>query len=240
MKLNTIQNEDCSEGMKRIPDNTIDLIIADPPYVVSRKSNFHTMKDRKTQRTGVDFGEWDHVFTNEKWLVECARVLKPGGSLIAFNDFKKATIIVELCEENALEYKDTIIWQKTNPMPRNRDRRYAPSIEMMQWFVKPKGKWVFNRKDEKYEVPVIKCASESGGAFKRYHPTQKPIALIQKIVELHSNEGEVVLDPFMGSGATAIACINSDRNYMGFELDEFYYETLTERIDNHEQQMTLV
>lgn len=230
MKTNQIYNEDCLKGLKKIKSDSIDLIISDPPYLVSRKSNFHTMKDRKNQRTGVDLGKWDYDFSNEDWIKECSRVLKPGGSLIAFNDFKKASEINELCEENTLTYKDTIIWQKSNPMPRNRDRRYAPAIEMIQWFVKPKNKWVFNRQDEKYEVPILKFPSESGGGFKRYHPTQKPIALLKTLINIHSNEGAVVLDPFMGSGATAVACLNTGRSYIGFEVDKDYHQISIERI----------
>lgn len=76
----------------------------------------------------------------------------------------------------------------------------------------------------------MRFASESGGAFKRYHPTQKPVKLIEEIIKIHSNEGDLVLDPFMGSGTTAISAINTGRHYIGFELDEKYYDILTDRI----------
>lgn len=124
-------------------------------------------------------------------------LLRKGGSLLVFNDFKKASEIIGIAAGLGFEYKDTLIWRKTNPMPRNRDRRYAPDVEMIIWFVKP-GKWTFNRQCDTYESSVISVPSESGAKFKRYHPTQKPVKLIERLIRLHSDEGELVLDPFHG------------------------------------------
>ena len=157
-------------------------------------------------------------------------LLKNGGSLVVFNDFKKASYIIDYAIKLGFEYKDTIVWKKTNPMPRNRDRRYVPSLEMMIWFVKP-GKWTFNRLKETYESGVFEFPSESGGGYKRIHPTQKPIKLIERLIEIHSNEGDLVLDPFMGSGTTAIAAKSINRNYVGFELNKEYYEKSISRIE---------
>ena len=232
--LNKIKNQDCVSGMNDLIAHNVfvDLIIADPPYVISRESNFHTMKDRKNARTGTSFGSWDEEFDNTDWIHASFKLLKDGGSLIVFNDFKKVSDVISIATTAGFEFKDVIVWEKTNPMPRNRERRYIPSLELMIWFVKKKhAKWVFNRQDDPYQSPVIRCASESGGAFKRFHPTQKPIKLIEKLIKIHSNEGDLVLDPFMGSGTTAIASINTKRNYTGFELDSHYYNVLSDRID---------
>jgi len=228
-----ILNKDCVEGINDLISSgvSVDLVVADPPYVISRQSNFHTMKDRKNARTGTSFGEWDEEFDNTSWIEKSFNVLKDGGSLIVFNDFKKVSDIIAIANKAGFEFKDVIVWEKTNPMPRNRDRRYVPSLELMIWFVKKqKAKWVFNRLDSSYQSPVMRFASESGGAFKRYHPTQKPVKLIEEIIKIHSNEGDLVLDPFMGSGTTAISAINTGRHYIGFELDEKYYDILTDRI----------
>lgn len=221
---------DCLERMREIPDGSVDLILTDPPYKISKPSNFHTMKDRVNKRTGTDFGEWDKYFNNDDWIALCASKLKSGGTLIAFNDFKKATIIHDLAISNKLEYKDTLIWHKTNAMPRNRDRRFITNIEMMQLFVKPKDKWTFNRQHASYESSVLSFASESGGAFKRYHPTQKPIKLLEYLLSLCSNEGDTVLDLFMGSGSVGVACKNLNRNFIGIEKDESYFEIAKNRI----------
>ena len=109
---------------------SVDLIISDPPYVISKESQFHTMKDRKNPRTGTTFGAWDKEFNNRPWLKKSFQVLKPGGSMIVFNDFKKISEVIEIATECGFEYKDSLIWHKSNPMPRNRDRRYVPAMEL--------------------------------------------------------------------------------------------------------------
>ncbi|SFA86485.1 MULTISPECIES: site-specific DNA-methyltransferase [unclassified Bacillus (in: firmicutes)] len=238
--LNKTHKTDCSQGFQDLYNNygsCIDLIIADPPYVVSKESNFHTMKDRKKQRTGTSFGDWDVEFDNADWILNSFKVLKDGGSLIVFNDFKKASLINDIATNAGFSYKDTIIWQKTNPMPRNRDRRYIPNIEMIQWYVK-KGKWAFNRQNPKYEGSILSYPSESGGGFKRYHPTQKPVKLLEHLIRIHSNENDLVLDPFMGSGTTAVASINMNRSFIGFEINSEYVEISNMRTENI--QMTFI
>lgn len=240
--IDTVLHNDCIIGLSELTKNNIcaDLIVADPPYVISRKSNFHTMKDRQNARTGTSFGEWDEEFDNKPWIQAAAQNIKDGGSIIIFNDFKKISTVIEIATQCGLEYKDVVIWKKTNPMPRNRDRRYAPSIEGMVWFVKKKKvKWTFNRQDQSYENPIMEVASESGGAFRRYHPTQKPVKLIEKLILIHSNPGDLVIDPFMGSGTTAIAAINTNRHFSGFELNEEYCSIITGRIAEHRQKNSL-
>ncbi len=237
--IDNVLHDDCVAGLSVLIKKDIhaDLIIADPPYVISRKSNFHTMKDRQNARTGTSFGEWDEEFDNTLWIQVAARNLRDGGSIIIFNDFKKISEIIKIATNCGLEYKDVIIWKKTNPMPRNRDRRYAPSIEGMVWFVKKqKNKWTFNRQDTSYESPIIEVASESGGAFKRYHPTQKPVRLIEKLITIHSNPGDLVIDPFMGSGTTAIAALKTNRHFSGFEINDDYFHILTERIAKYREK----
>lgn len=223
---------DCLDLLRAMPANSVDLCLTDPPYVISKRSNFHTMPDRANSRTGTFFGDWDIDFDNSKWIKEVSRVLKPGGTLIAFNDFKKASVICDIAATENLEYKDTLIWRKTNPMPRNRDRRYITNVEMMQLFVKPGSKWIFNRQSDSYESSVIDCAVESGGAFKRYHPTQKPVRLLEHLIKISTNDGDLILDPFSGSGSTGVACINTNRRFIGMELDEGYFDIASARINS--------
>ena len=224
---------DCLERMKEIPDGSVDLILTDPPYLISKKSNFHTMKDRKNQRTGTDFGEWDYDFTNDGWIELCARKIKSGGTLLAFNDFKKSTEVYNIATQNNFIYKDTLVWHKTNPMPRNRDRRFISNIEMIQLFVKPTEKWTFNRQNDKYESSILSYPVESGGGFKRYHPTQKSVKLLEHLVNICSNENDTVLDLFSGSCSTGIACLNTNRKFIGIEFDDNYFDIGAERMINH-------
>jgi len=206
----------------------VGAIITDIPFNISSKNNFSTMKDRKG-RNGIDFGEWDKGF-DEKILAKLIPLIKSGGSFVTFLAFEQYSILKEILEREGMILKDRFIWKKTNPMPRNRDRRYISNCELGVWFVKPKEKWTFNRQDEKYQQMVFEYPSESGGGFKRYHPTQKNLKMIKELIKIHSNKGDIILDPFMGSGTTGVACKNLNRNFIGVELDEKYFEIAKERI----------
>lgn len=230
--LNQVFNEDCLIGLSRVADGSVDLVLTDPPYNVSMRSGFASMG-----RTGVDFGEWDKGFDQETYLEVLCRKVRKGGSVVVFNDYKNIGTMKSVLENNGFTIKELLIWKKSNPMPRNRDRLYVTTVEVAIWAVKGKG-WTFNRSRGNYENAIFEYPVESGK--KRFHPTQKPAALIEELVKIHSNEGDIVLDAFMGSGTTAIACINTNRNYIGFELDETYHALLTERINTHITQNTEV
>jgi DNA modification methylase len=222
LELNTIYQVDCSEGMKIIPNDSVSLLLTDPPYNVSQKSNFHTMG-----RTGVDFGEWDKDFNQTLWLEIACDKVKKGGSAIIFNDYKNIGIMKETLENKGFVIKEMLVWKKSNPMPRNRDRLYVTSIEIAIWAVKGKG-WAYNRQKETYENAIFEYPIVNHK--KRVHPTQKPIELIEDIIKIHSNEGDVVLDCFMGSGTTAVACEKNNRRWLGFEVEDEYIEKANKRI----------
>lgn len=223
-----LHNEDCFDTISKLPNESVDLILTDIPYCVSMDNNFQTMKDRKG-RNGIDFGEWDKTF-DVRQLGLLTRVLKPNGSVVIFHSFEQYSDVRCAMENAGLVCKDKILWQKTNPMPRNRDRRYICDCEIASWYTFPKAKWTFNRQNDTYESMVMQYPSESGSAFKRYHPTQKNVKLMQKLVQIHSNEGGVVFDPFMGSGTTGVACVSTNRDFIGVEVDKKYFDTATKRI----------
>ncbi len=220
---------DCVEGLKRIDNESIDLILTDIPYNISKSNNFKTMKDR-TGRNGIDFGEWDKDF-DVNILSELPKLLKPNGSLIIFCSIDQYHYIHKLLSPY-LELKDRLTWEKSNPMPRNRDRRYINNTEVFFWYVKKKAKWTFHRQNEKYDGSVLKYPSESGGGFKRYHPCQKNVNMLIELLKRHTNPNDIVLDPFMGSGSTGVACINTSRRFIGIEIDDTYFETAKKRIES--------
>lgn len=224
-------NDNCFNVIQQFVENDfkVDAIITDIPYQISVDNNFKTMKDR-TGRNGIDFGEWDKEFDCSS-LGIFSRILKPNGSIVLFHSFEQYTEVKHTLENNGLECKDRIIWEKTNPMPRNRDRRYISNCEMGSWYVMKKAKWTFNRQDEKYQKMIFRYPSESGGGFKRYHPTQKNLELMKEIVSIHTNENDVVFDPFAGSGSTGVACKELNRNFIGTEIDENYFNIAKERIN---------
>jgi len=228
---NILINGDCLDVIKALEEQgvKVDAIITDIPFNISSKNNFKTMKDRKG-RNGIDFGEWDKGF-DEKILAKLIPLIKEGGSFVTFLAFEQYSILKEILENEGMILKDRFIWKKTNPMPRNRDRRYISNCELGVWFVKPKEKWIFNRQDEKYQQMVFEYPSESGGGFKRYHPTQKNLKMIKELIKIHSNEGDIILDPFMGSGTTGVACKNLDRKFIGIELDKKYYDISVKRME---------
>ncbi|WP_218925151.1 DNA-methyltransferase [Bacillus cereus] len=223
--INKIFNEDCLVGMNRIPNESVDLLLTDPPYNVSMKSNFSSMG-----RTGVDFGEWDKGFNQEEWLKTACSKVKKSGSVVVFNDYKNIGTMTGVLESNGFTVKELILWKKPNPMPRNRDRLYVTTIEVALWAVKGKG-WVFNRQKETYENAIFEAPTVSHK--HRIHTTQKPASIIENLLKIHSNEGDTVLDCFMGSGTTAIACLNTNRNYIGFELEKEYFEKINQRIESY-------
>lgn len=235
INIDNIYNMDCLKGMDLMIEKGIkvDAIITDPPYDISRDNNFNTMG-----RAGIDFGEWDKGFDQFGWIDKAFEVLHNGGSLFSFNDWKNVGEIAKYAETKGFEIKDMVRWKKSNPMPRNRDRRYITDFEVAIWLVKPKGKWVFNRLSDtydrcEYEYPLTPKSEKVG------HTTQKPIALMEEIIRRHTNEGQTILDPFIGSASTVIAAINTNRNYIGFELGEEYYNISKNRINEHKSSISL-
>lgn len=211
---------DCLERMREIPKGSVDLVLTDPPYNIARDNNFTTMG-----RSGIDFGEWDKGADLFTYINEVKRVLSKDGSFVVFNDWKNLGDIARFCEGLGFDTKDLIRLEKTNPMPRNRDRRYVTDYEMAIWFTMPKAKWIFNRQDTNYQRPKFVHGIQYG-----YHPTQKNLNLMDDLVKIHSNEGQTVLDPFMGSGTTGVACRNLNRKFIGIELDKDYFNTAKDRI----------
>ena len=221
---------DCLEVIELIPRESIDLVLTDPPYQISKAHNFDTMKDRKNERTGTYFGDWDKFdVTYWRYLIP---LINKNGSILTFMSFEQYKDFCLILEQHDFVIKDRLIWEKTNPFPRNRDRRYIPNIELIVWVTRKKAKWVFNRQNPKYETCVLRFPSESGVRFKRFHPTQKPFALIEYLLKIHSNSDDLILDPFIGSGTTAVACEKLNRKWIGIEINEKYCEMIKKRVKN--------
>ena len=238
----TLHKGDCLELMKDIPDGSVDLIVTDPPYLISKKSNFdkggawNDGKDKRCRKTPpkTDFGEWDKQGLDiETMFKEFYRVLKKGGTCLCFFDIWKMQELKQAAEYDCINKKHLfkqfrlIRWDKTNPVPVNSKLNYLSNASEFCLSCVKGSKPTFNSEYDKgiYSYPI--CS----GKERTPHPTQKPLDLIIDLVCKHSNEGEIVFDPFMGSGTTGVACVNTNRKFVGIELDEQYFNIAQERIN---------
>ena len=239
--INQIFNEDCLEWMKRIPDGSIDCVITDPPY-------------------GTTACKWDTVIPFEPMWEQLKRIIKPNGAIVLFGTEPFSSL---LRISNIKEYRYDIIWEKSRftnflfvkkqfgkiheniSIFYRKQPTYNPQMESGDPYFrnatgKPKTKDLMdkpatdngkiNESGERYPKSIQRFPFHNVG---NDHPTQKPVPLIEYLIKTYTNEGETVLDNCMGSGTTAIACINTNRNYIGFELDKWYYDIAQERIRNH-------
>ena len=213
-KIKLLQG-DCLELMKDIPNKSVDLILTDIPYgVVNRDSN---------GLRNLDKGKAD-VFDlpMDKLLEELYRV--SNGQIIIFCGKEQFSEIYSFFAKKKGTVRP-IIWNKTNPSPLNGQYVYLSGVELAVWF-KPKGRKVFN-------AFCKNTVFNFSNGSKKYHPTGKNLDLFTELIEDNSNENELILDPFMGGGTTGIACLNTNRNFIGIELDDKYFEIAKKRIESH-------
>lgn len=217
---------DCIQLIETLEDESIDAIITDPPYNIAKENNFKSMG-----RAGIDFGEWDKDFDTVKWIEKTISKVKKGGNIVIFADMRQFSPYITKLEELGCTFKDVIRMEKSNPIPRNRDRRFIFDTEYALYFVKNGDKWTFNRLDENYERPLIKTSvTPKSQKIGKGHPTQKPLYAMEWLIERLTNEGDVVLDLFMGSGTTGVACQKFNRDFIGCELDEEYFLMAQKRL----------
>jgi site-specific DNA-methyltransferase (adenine-specific) len=237
-----IQQVDALTFTKSLDKNSVNLVLSDPPYAVSRETNFTTgdLKNNDTDRFRMDyeFGVWDKVDSNYFKLLfkEYYRVLVKGGSVIMFYDLWKVQELKEWLEEAGFKMFRYAEWIKNNPVPINRKRIYLSNAREVMLVCVKGGSPTYNMHwlDE-----TGKYSNQDKGIFNypicheagRFHKTQKPLALIKELVSIHSNEGDVVLDTFLGSGTTAVASIELNRIPLGCELDGVYYPQMEQRIN---------
>ena len=276
------------EFLEGIPDNSVDLILTDPPYITSRDSGMDKWvkhieqqdsagaEDMKTEEdweklktaeewdiwfdkskvlekdrpkrlkklkqdflkygsiygkkyaVTTNYGKWDSEFTLEKldlFVKHFHRILRDGGTCIIFFDLWKLTNLKDILEGSKFKQLRFIEWIKTNPQPINSSVNYLTNCREIALLGIKKSKPTFNSKYDKgiYEYPVE-------GGKERFHPTQKSLPLFEELIEKHSNEGDLVLDCFLGSGTTALAAHNTNRKFIGCELDEEYYNKTMNRL----------
>ena len=256
IELNKIYNEDCLEGMKRIPDGSVDCVICDLPYGVLNGES--------------EGGSWDTIIPFEPLWAEYRRVCKPTAAIVLF---AQGMFTADLMHSNPKMWRYNLIWKKgdrasgflnANRMPlRNHedivifyDKLPTYNPQMRTGFPNHTrghgggklkngcyGKfdpWARSEviTTEKFPLSIIDIAKEHD-VNKQFHPTQKPVDLLRYLIRTYSNEGDTILDNCMGSGTTAIAAIREKRNFIGFELNKEYYDKACKRIKLEQAQLTL-
>jgi site-specific DNA-methyltransferase (adenine-specific) len=211
IELNRIYNEDCLEGMKRIQDGSIDLVCTDIPYGVCNR-NDNGLRNLDKNKADIE------TFPLADFLMEINRVTK--GSVYIFCASEQLSEIRSALVQNGFTTR-VCVWEKTNPSPMNGQHVWLSGIELCVYGRKKGATFNEHCKNTVFRHP---CGRN------KLHPTQKPLELFERFILASTNQGDVVLDPCMGSGTTAIACINTNRNYIGFELDKHYCEIANERI----------
>jgi site-specific DNA-methyltransferase (adenine-specific) len=234
-KFKLIYN-DTFKALKKISEKTFDMVFADPPYFLS--GDGITCSGGKM--VSVKKGEWDEKITikekhlfNRKWIKESYRVLKDNGTIWISGTMHNIYSIGQALEEEGFKIINNITWQKTNPPPNLACRAFTHSTETILWAKKDlkKSKHTFNyellkninegkQMKDVWTTSILKPSEKKNGR----HPTQKPLEVLERIVLASTNENDLVLDPFSGSGTTGIACVKLNRNYMGIDNNKEYLD----------------
>lgn len=187
----------------------------------------------KNPRAGVDFGNWDRgCFDLYAWIPQYAKILAKNGSMIIFCSYRYISHIIDTLEspETGMVVKDVLVWQKSNPMPRNIQRRYVQDMEFAIWATRKNEKWIFNKPDDKPYLRALFTTSVVSGKEKLGHPTQKSLKLMEEIIAIHTEPQDIILDPFMGSGSTGEAAIRQGRDFIGVEYEKKYFDMAQARL----------
>lgn len=216
-----LHNDDCLAVMKDIPDKSIDLLITDPPYRCISGGKPHL----KSQPSGILSKNDGKIFEHNEinpadYLPEFYRVLKDDTHFYIMTNTINIQSFLITAKNVGFKLHNILIWKKNNATP---NRWYMKNCEYILFFRKGKAKTINN-------VGTKQVLEVDNIIGNKTHPTEKPVELMQTFVENSSNAGDVVLDPFMGSGSTGVACANTGRDFIGIELDKNYYKIASDRI----------
>ena len=222
------------ELLRSIEKDSVDLILTDPPYIISKDSGMQRLKDSgkshekygRKYATATDYGQWDKNYTIDDLQLaidEFYRILRPGGSCIIFFDLWKIETLTNALSK--FSKHRLIEWLKTNPVPINSNATYLSNAREIAISCVKGGKATFHSYYDNgvYEHPIY-------SGKDRFHPTQKSLPLFEELIKKHSNEGDIVVDPYGGSGTTYIASVNTNRICLSCELNGEYYKKSKKRI----------
>jgi modification methylase len=247
LPLNCILAGDCIEVMNALPENSVDLIFADPPYNLQLKGDLHRPDNSKVDAVDDDWDQFDSFraydeFTTE-WLKAARRILKPNGAIWVIGSYHNIFRVGAALQNQGYWILNDVVWRKSNPMPNFRGKRFTNAHETMIWASKSEGaKYTFNYEALKalnegvqmrsdWVLPICtgheRLKNENGD---KAHPTQKPESLLHRVLVGSTNPGDVILDPFFGTGTTGAVAKMLGRNFIGIEREEAYRKVAEKRI----------
>ncbi len=248
LPLDQILQGDCIEILGSLPEKSVDLIFADPPYNLQLQNDLHRPNMTKVDAVDDAWDKFDSFaayddFTR-RWLAACKRVLKPTGAIWVIGSYHNIFRVGAIMQDLGFWILNDVIWIKTNPMPNFRGVRFTNAHETLIWASTGRGaKYTFNHhamkglNDDKqmrsdwWLIPLATGAERTRGADgEKLHSTQKPEALLYRVLLASTNPGGVVLDPFFGSGTTGVVAKRLHRHWIGIEREEKYVRAARERI----------
>ncbi len=248
LPINQIIQGNCIEVLNTFPEKSIDLIFADPPYNLQLRQEL--WRPNMTKVDAVD-DEWDqfedfHSYDefSKRWLSACRRVLKDSGTIWVIGTYHNIYRIGSIMQDLGYWFLNDVIWIKTNPMPNFRGVRFTNAHETLIWASKYKGaKYTFNHhamkalNDDKqmrsdWVIPICSGSERVKINGKKAHSTQKPEALLYRVILASSQPGDVVLDPFFGSGTTGVVAKKLHRRWIGIEMEETYIRVAQQRLES--------
>jgi DNA modification methylase len=265
-----IINSDCVAGMRNLPDNCVDVIIADPPYNLSKGGEWKWDNSIVLAGMGGNWNkvmeDWDNMSLEEylqftqQWLTEARRILKPTGSMWIFGTYHNIGIINISCQLIGIEIINEVVWYKRNAFPNLSGRRLTASHETILWCNKggKKREYYFDYEYSKegfFEGDLLKSSGkqmrtvwdipnnkEKKELSHGKHPTQKPLKILKRMIQLSSRPGDIMLTPFSGSGSECVAAKMTGRDYIGFEVNSEYCQLAETRLascESETNQLTL-
>ena len=245
---NRILEQSCIDGLNALPAGSVDMVFADPPYNLQLGGELH--RPNNTRVDGVDdaWDQFDDLAAYDafcrKWLTAARHALKDDGSIWVIGSYHNIFRLGALLQDMGFWILNDVVWRKTNPMPNFRGRRFTNAHETLIWAAKsPKSKYTFNYQSMKalnddlqmrsdWTMPI--CSGQErlkDASGRKAHPTQKPEALLHRVILAATRPGDMVVDPFMGSGTTGAVAKRLRRRWLGFELDADYAAVARQRID---------
>ena len=248
LPLGQILAGDCVEEMRKLPDDCIDLIFADPPYNLQLGGDLNRPDGSHVDAVTDDWDQFDSFALYDKftrdWLIEARRILKPDGALWVIGSYHNIYRVGTILQDLGFWILNDIVWRKTNPMPNFRGTRFTNAHETLLWCSQgEKSKYQFNYRAMKTLYDELQMRSDwvlpicSGGerlkddTGHKAHPTQKPESLLYRVLLATTEEGDVVLDPFFGTGTTGAVAKRLGRDWIGCERESAYRDVATKRIE---------